>query len=235
MTLFLEAFAWLIDPANLSGPSGVLPRLGQHLAITAFVVAIAGAVAIPLGILVGHTGRGRTAVVMVTSGARAIPTLGLLTLLGLMLGIGLNAPIIALVVLAVPSLLAGAYAGVESIPAGVVDAAKAMGMSKWQVITRVQVPLGAPVIVGGIRAATLQVVATATLAAYTADFGLGRFIFAGLKTGDYAQMLAGSILVTALALVLEILLAVWQRRAQARSAPTQTVQETTGNLMNGKS
>ena len=234
MNLFLDAFAWLFDSANFSGSTGIAYRLGEHLMITVFVVALSACIALPVGIMVGHTGRGRTAVVMIAGAARAIPTLGLLTLLGLMLGIGLKAPILALVVLAIPSLLAGAYAGVESVPPMTVDSARAVGMNRWQVITRVELPLGAPVIVGGIRAATLQVVATATLAAYTADFGLGRYIFAGLKTGDYPQMLGGALLVTALALVLELLLALAQRTAHRLATPTMTAEnEPSVTTMNG--
>lgn len=219
MNLLLDALAWLVSPINWGGSSGIATRLGQHLLITAAVVAVAALIALPIGIWVGHTGRGRTPVVMVSSGARAIPTLGLLTLLGLMLGIGLKGPVIALIVLAIPSLLAGAYAGIESVDPNVVDAANAIGMNNWEVIGRVEIPLAAPVIVGGIRAATLQVVATATLAAYTADFGLGRYIFVGLKTRDYAQMLAGALLVAFVALFLEMVLAVSQRLAHRISTP----------------
>ena len=98
-----------------------------------------------------------------------------------------------------------------------VDAARALGMSPWQLITRVEVPLGADVLLGGIRAATLQVVATATLAAYISDNGLGRYLFAGLKSRDYPQMLAGALLVAALALLLDIALAALQRASRART------------------
>src|SRR5690606_33697077 len=127
-------------------------------------------------------GRGRGAVVALVGAVRAIPTLGLLTLLALMLGIGLLAPVLALVTLAVPSILAGAYAGIESADPSAVDAARAMGMSELQIVRQVELPLGSGVLVGGVRAATIQVVATATLAAYTADTGLGRYLFAGLKS-----------------------------------------------------
>ncbi len=223
MNLLLGALSWIGDSANWVGPSGIANRLFQHIGITFTVMVIAIVIAIPLGTLVGHTRYGRTAVIMVAGGARAIPTLGLLTLLGLMLGIGLKAPVIALIVLALPSLLAGAYSGVESVAPSVVDSAKAVGMNDWQVITKVEVPLGSPIIVGGIRAATLQVVATATLAAYMADFGLGRYIFSGLKTGDYAQMLAGALLVTFLALSFELLLALAQRLARRFATPAESV------------
>lgn len=219
MNLLLEAAAWLADPSHWSGPGSVPIRLVEHLWVTAVVVGAAAVVAIPTGVWVGHTGRGRTAVVAFAGAARAIPTLGLLTLLGLWLGIGLGAPLLALVVLAVPSLLAGAYSGVESVDGTTTSAARAIGMSEWQIVTRVELPLAAPVILGGVRAATLQVIATATLAAYIADTGLGRYLFNGLKSRDYAQMLAGALLVTLVALLFEVLLAAAQRRARRAARP----------------
>lgn len=213
MNTFLDALAWIADPANWGGGQGIAARLLQHLAVTAVAVLVAAALAIPLGILIGHTRRGRGVVVALAGAVRAIPTLGLLTLLALLMGIGVEAPLLALVALAVPSLLAGAYAGIESADPAAVDAARAMGMSEMQIVRSVELPLGAGVLVGGLRAATLQVVATATLAAYTADTGLGRYLFIGLKSRDYPQMLAGAILVALLALVLDRLLATAQDRA----------------------
>ncbi len=211
MTLFFDAFDWLADPAHWSGPSGIQQRIVEHLAITGAVVLIAAALALPLGIVVGHTRRGRGTVVALTSGVRAIPTLGMLTILALNLGIGLTAPVIALVVLAIPPLLAGAYAGIESVSPEAVDASRGIGMTEWELVSRVEIPLALPVIVGGLRSATLQVVATATLAAYVADAGLGRFLFSGLKQREYSEMLGGALLVAALALVLEAMLALVQR------------------------
>ncbi|MBB1512800.1 ABC transporter permease subunit [Tessaracoccus sp. MC1627] len=211
MSLFLEALAWLGDAANWGGAGGIPVRVGEHLAITAVAVALAALVAVPAGVVVGHTRRGAAAVGAVTGAARAIPSLGLLTLFGLWLGIGLEAPILTLVVLAVPSLLAGVYSGFQAIDPSIPQAASAIGFSPAQVVLRVEAPLALPVMLGGLRAATLQVVATATLAAYTSDHGLGRYLFAGLKTRDYAQMLGGSIVVIALALILELALAACQR------------------------
>lgn len=213
MNLLAEAFAWLLAPEHWTGAGGIPTRVLQHLAITALAMLIATMIALPAGVLIGHSRRGSGIVGGLTGAARALPTLGVLTLLGLALGIGLAAPLIALVILAIPSVLAGAYSGVRSIDPMLAEAARAIGLSPVQVITRVEVPLALPVLVGGIRAATLQVVSTATLAAYTADFGLGRYLFAGLKTRDYPQMLAGAILVLALTLVLEIALAALQRLA----------------------
>ena len=149
------------------------------------------------------TGKGKGAAVLVSGGVRALPTLGLISILGLSIGIGVEAPIIAFVVLAIPSMLAGAYAGFEAIDRRIVDSARSVGMTEWQIIGRVEVPLGLPLLIGGIRSATLQVIATATLAAYISGGGLGSFIFLGLRTNDYTQMLAGSILVIALAIAFE--------------------------------
>ncbi len=211
MNLFLDAISWILDPANWAGVGSIPERIGQHILISAIVLAIASAIALPAGVLVGHTGRGKELAVMVSGGLRALPTLGVLTLFGLWLGIGLGAPIIALVILALPPLLAGAYAGLESVDRSTVDAARAMGMREGQIVGKVELPLGMPIVVGGIRSATLQIIATATLAAYIADEGLGRFIFEGLRTRDYAEMLGGSILVIILALVIDGLLAITQR------------------------
>lgn len=219
MILLLEALAWLIDPAQWAGQTGITQRLFEHLLVTVGVVLIGATIALPLGITVGHTHRGRAIVTAVAGAARAIPSLGLLTILGLALGIGLQAPVLALVVLAIPSLLAGAYAGVENVSPAAVDAARSNGMSELQIILWVELPLAAPIILGGLRAATLQVVATATLAAYVADVGLGRYLYAGLKTRDYPQMLAGAVLLMVLALLLELVLSAVQRAGHKMAYP----------------
>lgn len=204
MNYFAEAFAWIADPANQAGPEGIWSRMVEHVAYTGLAVLIAALFAVPIGYLVGHTRRGRGFVVATSGAARALPTLGVLTLVALILGIGLAAPLVALIVLAFPSVLAGAYAGVEAIDRVTVDAARAVGMSEWQILTRVEAPLGLPLLLGGLRSAVLQVVATATLAAYVGAGGLGRYLFLGLKTQDYPQMLAASLLVVALAIVSDV-------------------------------
>ena len=216
MNYLSQAIAWIADPANASGPNGVWARSWEHLWYTILAVVLASVIAIPLGYLVGHTGRGRGLVVASSGAARALPTLGVVTLFGLVLGIGLVAPLVALVLLAIPSVLAGAYAGIEAIDPRTVDAARAMGMSEWQVLTRVEIPLGLPLLLGGLRSATLQVVATATLAAYVGAGGLGRFLFLGLKTQDYPQMLASALLVVALALIMEGVFEIAERVAARR-------------------
>lgn len=218
MNLFIEALAWLFDPAHLGA---IGRRVTEHLLFTLAVVAASAIIALPLGILIGHTKRGAVAMPLLTSAARALPTLGLLTLVGLWLGIGVQGPFLALLVLALPPMLAGAYAGVGGADPVTVDAARALGLSERQVLTQVELPAAAPLIVEGIRSTTLQVVATATLAAYNADVGLGRFLFAGLKTRDYAQMLGGAVLVVVLALVLDLLLVLLKRAAIRLADPSR--------------
>lgn len=211
-----QALAWLAEAEHWSGPSGVPTRMLEHLGYTVLGVAVAAAIALPIGLLVGHTGRGKGIALAAAGAARALPTLGLVTLFALLLGLGLTAPLLAFVILAIPSLLAGAYSAVGSVDPATVDAARAQGMTGWQVLTRVEVPLGMPLIVGGFRGATVQVVATAMLAAYVGNGGLGRYIFLGLGSQDYPQMIAGSLLVIALALALDLLLLLIQRLTAAR-------------------
>jgi osmoprotectant transport system permease protein len=203
MSVFSQAMSWLTDGAHWQGDDGFPHRILQHVGYTALTVVIAAAIAVPLGLWIGHTGRLRGLAVAVTGALRALPTLGLLTLMVLWRGIGLTPPTIALVVLAIPPLLAGAYAGLESVDRATVDAARAIGMTEWQVLGRVEIPLAMPLIVGGIRSAVLQVVATATIAAYIGLGGLGRYLIDGLAVRDYPQMLAGSLVVVVLALVLD--------------------------------
>ncbi len=212
MRYLLDALAWLADRSHWVGADGLGVRLGEHLAYSVAAVTLAALVAVPTGWWVGHTGRGRSLTVGLSGAARALPTLGLVTLLGIGLGIGLLGPMIAFVVLAIPSLLAGAYAGVQAIDPATVDSARACGMTGWQVLTKVEIPLGAGLLLGGVRSAVLQVIATATLAAYVGSGGLGRPLFLGLKTQDYPQMLAASLLVVALALIVDVVLGGVQNR-----------------------
>jgi osmoprotectant transport system permease protein len=211
MNLLTEALLWLIDSANWTGPRGIPARTGQHLAITALTIFLAALIAWPTGVLIGHTRRGAEISGALTGAVRAVPTLGLVTLFGLALGIGLEAPLLALIALAIPSLLAGAYAGIQAIDPVVPAAARAIGMTSTQVVLTVEVPLALPVIIGGLRSATLQVVATATLAAYVSDIGLGRYLFTGLKSRDYPEMLGGALAVVTLTLLLEVTMAALQR------------------------
>lgn len=224
--IFGGALEWLMDGSNWTGNGSIPQRLIEHVGITFLVILVASAIAIPVGVLIGHTKRGKAAVVGFAGALRAIPSLGLLTLVGIYVGIGLSAPLVTLVILAIPSLLAGSYAGVESVDRQTVDAARAIGMSERQIIWKVELPLALPVIVGGIRAATLQVVATATLAAYISDYGLGRYVFSGIRGGDYSTMLGGAILVTLLAILLEAVLAAAHWISRRLAYPVRTTKGT---------
>lgn len=202
---------WFTDPANWSGPDGVPTRLAEHVYYTVLALVIAAVIGVPTGLAVGHTGRGGFAVVGLANSLRALPTLGLLVLLVGFIGIGLGAPLIALVVLAVPPILAGTYAGVQAVDRAIVDAARGVGMSEREVLLRVELPNALPLVMGGLRSATLQLVSTATIAAFVALGGFGRYIIDGLSIRDYAEMAAGSILVALLAVAADLLLAGVQR------------------------
>jgi osmoprotectant transport system permease protein len=212
VNLLFDAFAWLFNPAHYGGQNGLDTRAIQHIEISVLILAISAVIAIPVGLLIGHNGRGR-AVISLSGGLRALPTLGLMIIIALSVGIGLEAPVIALVVLAFPSILAGAYAGIDAVDRQTIDAARAIGMTEWQVLWKVEVPLGLPLLIGGLRAASLQIIATATLADYIGAGGLGHFLFVGLNTQDYAQMLAGALAVVILAFFSEILFSVLGRIA----------------------
>ena len=214
MSLILAAATWIADGANWLGQRGIAWRLVQHLGVSALVLVISAVIALPLGIYIGHSGRGKW-LINLTGAVRAIPTLGLLTLFGLWIGIGLPAPVLALVALAIPPLLAGAYSGVAGAPPSVVDAARALGMKESEILSQIELPLAQPLLVAGL------VIATATLAAYTANYGLGRLLYLGLKTRDYPQMIAGAILVVALALLVDWLLGLCQHRIERQLSATK--------------
>lgn len=218
MNLFLDAFAWLLDPAQWEGRGSIPVELARHLQYTAIAVLVASAIAIPIGWLIGHTGRGREIAVGITGAARALPSFGLIFLLVMVVGVTqrLEALIVALVLLAIPPILAGAYSGLEVLDRRTIDAARAMGMTEWQILWRVEVPLGLPLLIGGLRAAVLQVVATATLAAFVNLGGLGAFIVKGLALRRYDEMLGAAILIIVLALALDALFALLERFAVPR-------------------
>ena len=153
--------------------------------------------------LIGHTGRGTFLVVSGVNALRALPTLGVLLLGVLLWGLGLVPPTVALMLLGIPPLLAGTYSGIANVDRAVVDAARSMGMTERRVLLRVEVPNAMPLILGGLRTATLQIVATATVAAYASLGGLGRYLIDGIKVREFYLALVGALMVTALALILD--------------------------------
>ncbi len=218
MNYFFQAFSWIFAPEHQLGANAIAARVGEHSLYTLISLLVALVVALPLGYLIGHTHRGREVAVGLSGAARALPSLGLLSILTLVVGFSQAwvAAVIVLVLLGVPSILAGAYSGVQAIDRNIVDAARAVGMTEWQILLRVEIPLGLPILIGGIRSASLQIVATATLAAYVGLGGLGIYIFTGLPLRDLAQMLAGAILIAVVALVIDGVLAVIQRLVTPR-------------------
>lgn len=223
----MNFFSFLADASNWTSSGGIFERLQQHLVYTLLAVAVAALIGIPLGVMIGHTGRGDVVIIGLSNAARAIPTLGFLIAIVLLLGTGLLPISIVLVVLALPPILTSTAAGVSGADQNAVHAARAMGMTPMQVIARVEWPLALPLAISGIRSAALQVVATATVAAYTAGGGLGQFIITGIQANDYPQVFAGAILVIALAVVLDVMLGlivgVVRRRAGASARSGGTV------------
>lgn len=209
MSILQEALQWLFDPAQYTGPGSIPERIVEHLDYTARAVGIAALVALPAGYYIGHTGRGKGWIVGVTGAARALPTFGLMLYLVLLLGVSqrVTSALIGLVLLAIPPLLAGAYAGVGQIDPRVIDAARAQGMTEWQILTRVEVPLSLSLVVGGFRGAILQVVATATLVSYVGLGGLGFPIIQGIPLRRFDQVVGAALIIVVLAIVLDATLA----------------------------
>lgn len=212
MTDIVAAIAWIVDPANWSGPASIPVHLWEHIWYSLLTLVLAGVIALPIGFAIGHTGRFRGLAVGVSGALRAIPTLGLVVYLAVItLNLTIIPPLIALTILAIPPVLAGAYSGLQSVDRRTIDAARAMGMTELQILTKVELPLSLPLVIGGLRSAALQVIATWTVAAILPVGGLGRYLFDGLAVQQYNEMLGGSILVVALALVTDGIFALVQR------------------------
>ncbi|MFF5448856.1 ABC transporter permease [Streptomyces sp. NPDC012888] len=199
---------WLADGANWSGESGVWHRLAEHLLVSGSALLLAAAVALPVGLWLGHVGRGGALAVNLSNAGRAVPVFAVLALFMVspLRSAGYVPTVVALVLFAVPPLLTNAYTGLRGVDRAVVEAARGMGMSGGQVFLRVELPLARPLVMTGVRTAAVQVVATATIAAMVGQGGLGRIITAGFNTYDTPQVVAGALLVALLALLVEGLL-----------------------------
>lgn len=205
--MITEMLSYLGTSSHWVGEGGIAARLGEHLWYSVLAVLLALVLAFPVGLFIGHTGRGKIVLVSLSNTLRALPSLGIMTLLVLLMGLGLFPPLVALILIAIPPILAGVYSGVANVDALVVDSARALGMKDSRIILQVELPLALPLMLGGLRSALLQVIATATIAAYVNLGGLGRYIFDGLALYDYGQVMVGAVLVTALALLVDGLLA----------------------------
>lgn len=208
-----ETFSYLFDGAHwqLSDPAGFPQRIAEHLHYSFLALAIGFALAFPVGLLIGHYNRGAFVAINLGNAGRALPSLGVIMLVLVIIGTGLTPAIAALVILAVPPILIATYAGVRSVPGAAVDAARGTGMTEWQIVTRVEIPNALPVIIGGVRNATLQVISTATIAAYVGQGGMGRFLFDGLALRDYPRVVAGAAVLAVLAILVDLTIALFER------------------------
>ena len=218
MTFLDAAGGWLTNPANWAGPGGIPARLVEHLALSSAALLIATAVALPAGLAVGHSRRGSGLAVGLANVGRAIPSFALM---GLVLpitqafdpanGFTTYPTLFAMAVLAIPPILVNTLTGIREVDADLVEAARGMGFTELAVLAHVEVPLALPVILGGFRSATVQVIATTTLGAILAYGGFGRYIIDGIAQNDDGMLYGGVVLVAVLAVGSEALLAVLQR------------------------
>ncbi|TKI05804.1 ABC transporter permease [Martelella alba] len=206
---------WIMDSRHWLGDDGAITLIVQHLTYSAIALAMALLIAFPVGCYVGHTGRGKVALVGMANAFRALPSLGLIILLVILFGplfesdLAFILPcLIVLMVLALPPIMIGVYSGITAIDPAVIDAAIGMGYSPWRRLFQVEIPCALPLILSGVRSALLQIISTATIAAYVSLGGLGRLIIDGRAQNDYGQMVAGAVLVALLALFTDCLFSV---------------------------
>ncbi|MFF5480180.1 ABC transporter permease [Streptomyces sp. NPDC012935] len=195
---FINSF--FSDSAHWQGYDGIPARLAEHVQYTLLALGIAAAVGLPVGLLTGHTGRGGNALALIATSARALPSFGLMVLMFILLGLGMAPVMIPLVVLAIPPILVTTYEAMRSVDPTPVDAARGMGMAEAGVLFRVELPVALPLILSGLRSAAIQIVSTATIAAYVSFGGLGRYIIDGLYQRNYEKVVGGATLVAAMAL-----------------------------------
>ena len=218
MDLLGKVAAWFANPATWSGPDGIPIRLLEHVGISAVSLLIAGAIALPIGLAIGHTGRGASFAINLANLGRAIPSLAAIGIvvpftqaLDPELGFSLYPTVIGMVVLAIPPILVNAYTGIAEVDRDLVESARGMGLREREILGGVEIPVAMPVLFAGIRSAAVQVIATATLGAIYAFGGLGRYIVDGVAQNDNGKLFGGVILVAALALAAEASLSILQR------------------------
>ncbi|MBA5220708.1 MULTISPECIES: ABC transporter permease [Streptomyces] len=196
---FINAF--FSDSAHWHGYDGIPHRLLEHVQYSLMALAIAAAIGLPVGLITGHTGRGGTTLALIATAARALPSFGLLVLMFVLLGLGMLPVMIPLVVLAIPPILVTTYEAVRTVEPAPVDAARGMGMTEPRILFQVELPVALPLILSGLRSAAIQIVSTATIAAYVSLGGLGRYIVDGLYQRNYEKVVGGATLVAVLALI----------------------------------
>lgn len=214
-----DMIAYLTDPQSWAGTPGLANRLIEHIGISALALLAATVVAVPLAVWLGHIGRGGVLAVNLGNAARAVPTFALLVLFVMLpdpLGVNTFSFVLALALFALPPLLTNTYVGMREVDRGVVDAARGVGMSGWQVVARVELPLAAPLLMTGVRLAAVQVVATATVLGLVGGGALGRIIASGFANQDQGKILGSAVVVTLLALATEGAFALLERRVRRR-------------------
>lgn len=198
---------WFGDPVHWQGADGIPTRLLEHVELSVESIAVAAAIALPVGIGLGHIGRFGELAINISNVGRALPSFGILVLAFLVLGFGNGPIVVALALLAIPPMVTNSYVGVRSVDPDIKDAARGMGYRGLAQLLQIELPLAVPLVMAGVRTSAVQVVATATLAAFIAGGGLGRYIVDGFATFDYTKLFAGAVLVAALALATELSLA----------------------------
>ncbi|MEJ5913920.1 ABC transporter permease [Pseudokineococcus sp. 1T1Z-3] len=221
MSWLTDALSFLLDGASWEGTSGLGARLLDHLGLSALALLVATLVAVPLGLVLGHTGRGGALAINISNIGRAIPTFAILVIFVLLpqpLGDNTGSFVLALALFSVPPLLTNTYTGMREVDRSAVDAARGLGMSPAQMLLRVELPLATPLLMVGLRIAAVQVVATTTVVGLVSTRTLGSTITAGVASQDQPRVIAGALLVAALALVVELALAALEKRVGRRSS-----------------
>lgn len=212
MNVLSDAFIWLNDPLNWSGPSGIVALTIEHLWMSALALALAFVIAIPTGMALARSERGGGLTVILANTSRAFPTLALLTVFAITsIGFGNNATVLAVAAFAIPPILTNVYVGMQEVDRAVLDAATGMGFTPTKALLTIQMPLAAPTIFAGVRTSAVQSVATVPLAALVGGGGLGVIIVTGMSNQNYGKALAGGVLVALVCLILEGVLALIQR------------------------
>jgi osmoprotectant transport system permease protein len=204
MTMVTQVIQWFSDPAHWSGPDGVPQRLIEHIQLSAESVVIGAVIALPIGIVLGHYGRFGNLAINISNVGRAIPSFGILVIAFQVFGLGDFPIVLSLTALAIPPMLTNSYVALREVDPDVKDAARGMGYRELKQVLEVELPLAVPLLMAGVRTSAVQVVATATLAAIIAGGGFGRYIIDGLAQQDYTKLVAGAVLVGALALATEL-------------------------------
>ncbi|RKD85519.1 ABC transporter permease [Kushneria marisflavi] len=216
MTLMTGVIDFFSQPMNWQGPGSIPDHILEHVTYVLISTLIGAAIALPIGIGLGHSGRGGLLAINISNIGRAIPAFGVIILVFLLAGYGVIPVIVALVALAIPPMVTNSFVGMREVDPAVRQAAMALGMTGWQRLWQVELPIAMPLIMAGVRTSAVQVMSTATLAAYVGLGGLGRYLIDGLAVRDLSQVLVGAILVAVLAVMTELLFAGLQKLITAK-------------------